>query len=333
MKINRVCMIGGTGFVGHALARQLSGAGYACRIVSRHPHRHRDLKLLPGVELTEADVFNPQALRRQIEDCDAVVNLVGILNEAGETQSFRRVHVALVDSIVDAMRDTGVPRLLHMSAVNAHADKGSSEYLRTKGEGEDHAHHRGGGAVQTTSFRPSVIFGPGDSFFNRFATLLRSLPGPFPLACPETRFAPIYAGDVALAFQKGLEDPTTIGQRYDLCGPEAYTLRELVVYTARTLGMDKTVIGLSDRSSRLQARILGYLPGRPFTYDNYLSMQTDSLCRTNGLQALGITPTPIESIVPLYLSPEGDQRRRYRRLRSLAARADAGSAASSPARR
>jgi len=326
-------MIGGTGFVGHAIAERLSRAGFSCRIPSRHPHRHRDLRLLRGVELTEADIFNPQALRRQLEGRDAVINLVGILNEGGDTESFRRMHIALVDSIVDAMRDTGVVRLLHMSAVNADAEKGSSEYLRTKGEGEDHAHTRGGEALQVTSFRPAVIFGPGDTFFNRFANLLRTIPGPFPLACPDTRFAPVYVGDVALAIQKALEDPATAGHRYELCGPRAYTLRELVAYTARLIGVERPIIGLGDTASRIQARILGHMPGKPFTYDNYLSMQTDSLCWTNGMKELGITPTSVESIVPLYLSPQASQRRRYNMLRNRAARSALDSAPNMSARR
>ena len=159
-----------------------------------------------------------------------------------------------------------------------------------------------------------MIFGPGDIFFNRFAGLLGSLPGPFPLACPEARFAPVYVGDVVEAFARTLEDKTTWGKHYELCGPESFTLRALVEYTARQSGLDKRIIGLGDSASRLQARILGKLPGKPFSYDNYLSLQVSSLCSKDGLQELGIKPTSIDSVVP-YMLADKSARRRYQQLR------------------
>ncbi len=314
MKSSRVCILGGTGFVGHHLAARLAADGIGCTILSRHPQRHPELRTIPGVRLLGGDPFDDADLTRALAGCDAVVNLIGILNESGADGSFERVHVELGDRVVEACRDAGVRRLLHMSALNANETNGPSSYLKTKGEAESRAHTLGGARIQVTSFRPSVIFGPGDSFFNRFADLLRTLPGPFPLACPDARFAPVYVGDVTEAMRRTLQRPQSRGQRYALCGPRVFTLRELVQYTARQIGIDKAIVGLGDGASRLQARLLGLLPGRPFTLDNYLSLQVDSVCDDNGLPALGITPTDIDAVVPFYLGGKA-QRARYQALR------------------
>lgn len=312
MEIKQVCILGGTGFVGHHLAARLAADGIACRIPCRHPERHRDLMLLPGGETLAVDIFDPKALAAALADCQAAVNLVGILNPSGAS-GFRRMHVELVDILVDACRTAGVRRLLHMSALHADANRGGSEYLHSKGEGEDRA-HSAPEALAVTSFRPSVIFGPGDSFFNRFAGLLRLSPGVFPLACPHARFAPVYVGDVAEAFARALADPATAGNRYDLCGPRTFSLRELVDYTARSIGRPTLILGLGDAASRLQARLLGMVPGKPFSLDNYRSLQTDSLCTDDGLGALGIAARDIDAVVPLYLGDQA-QRRRYSMLR------------------
>lgn len=315
MSTQRVCILGGSGFVGQHLAARLCAQGITCRIVTRHPQRHRQLQVNPGLELVRANLFDQKSLAEQFSGCDAVINLIGILNESGKRQTFRRFHVELVDLIVDACRSARVPRLLHMSALHANEASGSSQYLRSKGEGENRAHTHGGAAMRVTSFRPSVIFGPGDSFFNRFAALLRYSPLIFPLACAKARFAPVYVEDVTEAFARALDDRTTHGKHFDLCGPSEYSLKELVEYTARVLGMRRLVLGLGDLPSRLQAGVLGLLPGKPFTLDNYLSLQIDSICKHNALTELGIDPMAIETIVPLYLGKAGYRARfdRYRR--------------------
>jgi NADH dehydrogenase len=313
MKLNSVCVLGGTGFVGRHLVARLAEHGYRVRVLSRHPQRHRDLLVNPGVELVSCNIHDVQQLTAQFKGLDAAINLVGILNERRDGD-FRRVHVDLVDKVADACRNNRVTRLLHMSALNASATEGPSLYLTTKGEGANRAHSQAG--LKVTSFRPSVIFGPDDSFFNRFAALLRVTPGIFPLACPDTRFAPVYVGDVAEAFCTALDDKSTWGKRYELCGPKAYTLKALVEYTAGQLGLRRWVIGLNPGLSRLQARILGLAPGKPFSYDNYLSLQRDSVCTENGLGLLGIEPTAVEAVVPLSLARQG-QRQRYNRLRKI----------------
>lgn len=309
-----VCLLGGTGFVGGHLAALLSAHGYRVRIPTRRATRHGALRVLPGVELIEADVHDASALRATLQGCAAAVNLVAILNE-GRAGRFQDMHVGLPRSLVRLCREGGVGRLLHMSALNADAARGPSGYLRSKGEGEDQAHQAEG--LRVTSFRPSVIFGPDDHFFNRFASLLRLSPGLFPLACPQARFAPVFVGDVAQAMLAALEDPLTVGQRYDLCGPRAYTLRELVEYTARVLDLKRRVIGLGSALSRLQAAVLGHLPGKAFTRDNFLSLQVDAVCEGGFPALFGITPASVEAVVPLYLRHR-DQRGRLDEYRQRA---------------
>ncbi|MEJ2610851.1 MAG: complex I NDUFA9 subunit family protein [Candidatus Thiodiazotropha sp.] len=315
--MNRICILGGTGFVGQRLVAILSNQGYACRVISRHPHRHNNLKICPNTELVKASQLDTASLRQIFSGCHAVINLIGILNESA-THSFRKVHIELVDSVVDAAIKSGSTRLLHMSALNADAGKGSSEYLRTKGEGENRAHTHGSSALQVTSFRPSVIFGSEDSLFNRFATLLQLSPWLFPLAAPNCRFAPVYVDDVANAFALALTKPETVGRHYNLCGPEVYSLKKLIEYTSKQIGVRTIVLPLNDRLSRIQAFLLGHIPGQPFTLDNYLSLQTDSICKQNGLIELGIQPQSIHSHVPGYLAKKNYRSRfdRYRRLRA-----------------
>ncbi len=318
MAINKVCILGGSGFVGRHISARLASEGISCRVVCRHPQRQQRLQILPDMELVQGDLSDKESLSKLLDGCDAVINLVGILNESQKPgQSFREIHVELVDRIAEAGREAGVQRFLHMSALNASASKGSSDYLRTKGEGENQAHTRGHSSMKVTSFRPSVIFGPGDSFFNRFAGLIRSAPGILPLACPDARFQPVYVADVAEAFARSLNDRSTWERHFELCGPKDYSLRELVQYTADVIGCKIGIIGLNDSMSRLQARIMEYLPGKPFTHDNYLSMRLDSVCGSNGLGRLGIEAHAVESMVPLYLGKEDSQRGRYARLRRL----------------
>lgn len=314
MKATKVCILGGTGFVGRHLAAALASRGLTCRILSRHPQRHRRLLTIEKVTLEQIDLFDSKRLIALFDDCDAVINLIGILNESGTAQNFQLVHIELGDLVVEACKQAGVERLLHMSALNASETNGCSQYLKSKGEAESRAHTLGQPQIKVTSFRPSVIFGHDDSFFNRFAGLLKTLPGPFPLACPNSRFAPVYVGDVANAFSMALDDKESWGRHYELCGPRIFTLRELVEYTANALSMRKKIIGLGDNASRLQARMLSLVPGKPFSYDNYLSLQTDSVCSEQGLEALGIQATDIDAVVPFFLSGKSE-RGRYARHR------------------
>ena len=303
-----VCILGGSGFVGRAIVRRLVREGHTATIVARRPERQRDLLVLPPVKLVGGDVYNPVFLQRQFRGMDAVINLIGILNERGrDGREFQRVHAALPVSIVGACKHAGVARYLHMSALNA-SPQGPSFYLRTKGEGEIAAHAAASGGLRVTSFRPSVIFGPGDSFINRFARLLRFTPWVFPLACPGARFAPVFVNDVAGAFIKAIDDPDTFGGRYDLCGPKVYTLKQLVEYTGELIGARRRIIGLPDWMSKLQAAMLEIVPGKPFSLDNYRSLQLDSVCLRGFPAIFNFNPSALEAIAPTYVTkPLGSQ--------------------------
>jgi NADH dehydrogenase len=295
MNIPHICLFGGTGFVGKQIISKLIAKGFHVKVITRHKHRHQDLWVIPNLELIECSLDDNAQIENALSGCDTVINLVGILNEFSN-DGFYKTHVLLTKNIVAACQAHNVKRLLHMSAL--HADEnGPSRYLQTKGEAENYVHSVHGDHLAITTFRPSVIFGPGDSFLNRFAGLLRQIPFAFPLACADTRFAPVFVGDVTDAFINALDNPSSFNQRINLCGPRIYTLRELVNYTANTIEVKRKIIGLPNWASKIQAFVMGLMPGKPFTRDNYLSLQIDSICTASDKSC----PTAIESIAPNYL--------------------------------
>jgi uncharacterized protein YbjT (DUF2867 family) len=297
----RIAVLGGTGFVGRSLCERLVMDGHEVRILTRQRERHRDLLVLPTAQVIEADVYSPAVLKREFQGLDAVVNLVGILNESGrDGKGFERAHAELPAKVVQACRQSGVARLLHMSALHASPD-GPSHYLRSKGRGEQIVHAAESDALHVTSFRPSVIFGSRDSFTNRFAGLLRQVPFVFPLACPGARMQPVHVEDVVQAFVLALDRHATFGKRYNLCGPKVYSLREIVAYLARQLGLERRILPLNNMLSRLQAAVLQFAPGKPFTPDNYRSLQVASVCEAAFPAIFGITPGRFDEIVPTYL--------------------------------
>ncbi len=295
-----ICVLGGTGFVGTAIINRLSEAGHWVTVPTRHPHLHQELQVLPTVRLIRADVHDPRDLDRLVEGMDAVINLVGILNEHGRN-TFQRAHVELAAKLVGALRASRVRRLLQMSSLGADP-RGPSRYLRSKGEAEAlvRAAHA---QVDFTIFRPSVIFGPGDSLTNRFAGLLHQSHGWLPLARAQARFAPVYVGDVAAAFVYALRTRGTIGQTYELGGPQIMTLEELVRTTAAVAALPCHVFGLPDSLARLQGLIMGLLPGKPFTLDNFRSLTRDSICTEDGFDRLGLPRHRLLELLPIYLAP------------------------------
>lgn len=306
----KILVLGGSGFVGGYLARRLSRDGHRLTVVTRHAPAARHLRIVPGLRVVQADPLDRDALARTAVDHEAAINLVGILNERGRDGSgFRRAHVELVETLVAVCRETGIPRLLQMSALNA--GTGESLYLKTRGEGEERV--RGSG-LDWTIFRPSTIFGPDDSFINRFATLLRLSPV-LPLARPGAKFAPAYVGDVAEAFVRALEDPETAGGVYELCGSETWELKALVAWIAGQLHMRRLIIGLPDWAGRLQGAVFDFVPGKPFSSDNFKSLLTDSTCSEDGFARLGIDPWPMSQLATGWLRPDGRQERfrEYRR--------------------
>lgn len=294
----RIVLLGGSGFVGSALAARLVSGGARVSIPTRSRERARHLILLPTAEVVEADIHDPATLARLVRGADAVVNLVGILNESGR-DTFERVHVELARRVVEACRSCGVTRLVHMSALNADP-AGPSRYLASKGEAEKTVT---GSDLDWTVFRPSVIFGKGDSFLSLFARLARALPV-LALAAPESRFQPVWVGDVVTAFAHALERRGTARASFDLCGPSVYTLRELVRWTSETAGAVRPIVPLRGAMASMQAFVLEHLPGRLLSRDNLASMTKDSVCGCPFPAAFGIEPASLEALAPSWLAPE-----------------------------
>ena len=316
MQINTVCIIGGAGFVGSSIADVACAAGYRVRVVTRSLGRARDLTVLPTLELMVADVASEKGLDRAVDGMDAVVNLAGILNPRGR-ETFAAVHVDLPRRIGHAARKAGVRRFLHMSALGA-STTGPSEYLRSKGEGEE-AVRTGPSEIAWTVFRPSLIFGKNDKLTNLFANLARISPA-IPLARAQARFQPIWVEDVARCFVSALGDGRAFRHSYDLCGPRVYTLEEMVRFVVAALGLERKVIALPDALAQVQAFTFEHLPGKLISRDNLLSMSVDSVCSGPFPALFGCSPAALEAVVPEYLSAN-TSRARYDRYRHLAGRA------------
>jgi NADH dehydrogenase len=301
-----ICVLGGTGFVGTELVARLALDGHWVRVPTRNLARAERLRVLETIELFVADVHSPAALSQLFADCDAVINLVGILNPR-RAASFQAVHAELPAKIIAAARGAGVRQVLHMSALGAD-ERAPSQYLRTKaaGEAQLRAAPPAGSQKQpaVTVFRPSVIFGAGDSLTNRFARLLRLTAGFLPLARARARFAPIHVVDVAEAFRRVLGARAGFGQVYQLCGPEVMTLRDIVRVSARVARLPCHVVPLPDVAARIQGLVMGLLPGKPFSLDNFRSLTVDCVCQEDGCARLGIRPQHMLAVLPTYLGDD-----------------------------
>ena len=302
MSLAKVLILGGSGFVGTYVANRLADLGVTVTVPSRRRERQRGIILLPNVDMVQADIHDPITLERLMDGQDAVINLVGILHSRDfklpYSADFARAHVELPKKIVDACKRAGVRRLLHMSALKA--DPGApSEYLRSKADGEA-AVLAAQGPLDVTVFRPSVIFGPGDSFITLFANILKKAPF-FPLGYGRAKFQPIYAGDVAECFIRALEDPASFGRSYDLAGPKIYSLKQIVEYVNRVSGYHRTIKDVSDFWALLQAGLMWLLPNPPMSPDNLRSMEVDSVIGEGTSLPFGVIATPFESVVPTYV--------------------------------
>lgn len=302
--MKRILILGGTGFLGRALCGQLQADptfGDARLLVpSRKRERGKHLFPLPQVDVLEANVHDDATLQRLLAGADAVVNLVAILH--GTPQAFEAAHVGLCQRLAEACAKFGVHRLVHVSALGVPDDPGTapSHYLRTKSEAELALGMPG---LALTVLRPSVIFGAHDRFLNLFAGLQRLFPV-MPLAGGEARFQPVWVEDVAAAIVRCLADPATAGQTYELGGPDVFTLAELVKLSGRWSGHVRPVLPLPLAAGRLQASLMGCLPGEPLmSHDNLDSMRVPNVLtgRLPGFEALGIAPTPMAAVVPGYL--------------------------------
>ena len=293
-----VLVLGGSGFVGRNVVARLSGAGHRVTVLTRRRATARHLILLPTVDVVEGDPYDRATLERLAVPATAALNLVGVLNERPRV-TFERAHVELPRLLVEVCQSAGVRRLLHMSALGAEA-AGPSRYQRTKGEGEAIVAASG---LATTIFRPSVIFGRDDQLTNLFAKLSRLFPV-LMVGGADARFQPVFIADVAHCIVQALDDDATIGQRYNLCGPKVYTLRELVRFAGEASGHARPIIGLGPTAARLQALAFEILPGGLMSRDNLLSMSRDNVCDGPFPSVFGLVPTSLEAVGASWLGRE-----------------------------
>jgi NADH dehydrogenase len=316
-----IVVLGGTGFLGTRLVARLIKDGHQVTVLSRDRELHKHLLVLPGLTLENCDVYQEAQLSERFRGKDVVINLVGILNERWfGGAGFRRAHTELTQHILKAMKSAGVTRLLQMSALKAASDA-PSYYLRSKGESEKLIHAQT--ALDWTVFKPSVMFGPGDAFLNRFAGLLGAIPFAFPLARPNARLQPVAVDDVVNATRLCLQGGASIHQTYELGGPQVYTLREIVSLAATLTHHRRWIIGLPNFLGRMQAFFMNFVPGRPFSSDNYRSLKVDSVCNEDGFARLGIKPQSMAASARLFLGAQEDNAR-LSQNRAAAGRAKSG---------
>jgi uncharacterized protein YbjT (DUF2867 family) len=333
MAHKRILVTGGTGFIGRAIAAKLAALDVQVVVPTRRRGASKALWPLPTVEVVEANIHNEAELEAVLAGCDAVMNLVGILHgrpgrsadpkqlgDGGDPYGpdFSKAQIELPKKIADACVKLGVKRLLHMSALGlGDGDKRllPSMYLRSKAAGEQMVKQTLG--LQWTIFRPSVVFGPEDKFLNIFAKMQALLPC-IPLARANTRFQPIYVGDVADAFVNALNLPETMGKTYDLVGPQVFSLKGLVQTAGRMAGHERPVIELPDVLGRLQAFALEKAPGPTLmSRDNFDSMAINNISADGVAAELGLQLRSIHEIGPTYLCSMAD---RYGEARTRARR-------------
>jgi NADH dehydrogenase len=302
MHARKIVVLGGTGFIGSHLVPRLAAAGDWVTVLSRNREKHRNLLVLPNAPVVSVDPYDRAALVRRFAGHDAVINLVGILNETGGSR-FSRAHVDLTATVIAACREAGVGRLLQMSSLNAGSNV--SKYLKTRGEAETLVKNSG---LDWTIFRPSVVYGRGDGLVSRFHTLLKFAPV-LPLARPRAKIAPVYVGNVVEAIARCVHDRETHGHIYQLYGPEVYTLAQIVRMIRDAAHLHRLVLPLPDALGWLQARLCDFIPGRPFSSDNFRSLKLDSVGDRDGLAELGIPPRNFEVLLPELLMRRQHERR------------------------
>jgi NADH dehydrogenase len=296
-----VTVFGGSGFIGRYVVQRLARDGWTVRVAVRHPARAKFLKPLGDIgQITPLCVplQDAAAVATSLAGADAAINLVGILFEAGR-QRFQAVQAEGAGAIARAAAEAGVKSLVHVSSIGADP-AAASVYARTKGEGE--------AAVlaafpEATILRPSVLFGPEDDFFNRFAEMSRFAPALPLVGGGRTRFQPVYVGDVATAVMTALDEPACRGKVYELGGPKVYSFRELLEIMLKVIGRRRALVNLPFGIASLQAAFMELLPVPPLTRDQVALLRHDNVVAPGALtfKDLGIEPTALEAIIPSYL--------------------------------
>lgn len=296
-----ITLFGGSGFLGRYLVRHLARQGHVLRIAVRHPERANFLKPLGDVgQITPvpASLLHEESVRQAVEGVDAVVNFVGILYERGQ-RSFQAVHVEGARRVAAAASDAGAQTLVHVSAIGADAGA-PARYAKSKAAGETAVMSA---FPKATIIRPSIVIGPEDDFFNRFAAMTRISPALPLIGGGTTRFQPVYVGDIAEAIAKTLLEPGHAGKLYELGGPQVFTFKQLMELLLSEIARKRLLINLPSSLASFNARFLELLPVPPLTRDQVLLLKQDNVVSADarGFKELGIEPQAIEAVMPTYL--------------------------------
>ena len=300
MKTHQIAVLGGPGFIGRYVVKHLAGRGEVLTVGSRHAADAKFLKLkgdVGQVGLVNIGIDDEARLPAFLAGKDALINCVGILAERG-AQKFDRIHHQAPARLARLAREAGIERLIHISAIGADP-RSPSAYARSKAAGEQAVRD----AFPTaTILRPSIVFGPEDDFFNRFAAIAMVSPV-LPLIGGETRFQPVYVGDVAEAVVRALDDPAAAGRTYELGGPKIYTFRALLELMLAEMRRKRWFIDLPFTVATAQAYAMSLLPKPPLTPDQVEMLRRDNVVSSGALTlgTLGIDPVAVEAILPSYL--------------------------------
>lgn len=300
MNTKLVTVFGGSGFLGRHTVRALAKAGWRIKIATRHPGKGfflRPLGSVGQIDFVKCDVADAESVAAAVMGAQAVINLTGILFPSGQT--FQDVQADGAENIAKAVAAAGVTSLVHVSAIGADAES-ASEYARTKAAGEQAVRDAFPGAV---ILRPSIVFGPEDGFFNKFAAMARMLPVLPLVGGGHTRFQPVFVGDVAAAIVTALSSQTARGRTFELGGPSTYSFKELLQLILRETGRNRALVPLPFGLASFQAAFLQLLPKPVLTMDQVKLLKKDNVVAPTaaGLADLGITPTSVEAVVPSYL--------------------------------
>jgi NADH dehydrogenase len=290
----RVCIIGGSGFVGRAIVHEAISQGHQVTVACRHPERARSL-LLSCERLVRADVADGSGLDDAVQGADIVINLVGLLFEKGR-YNFETVHVQGTEHVLAACTKAGVSQYLHMSALGA-GQVEDSKYSMSKGAAEDQVRQT---EINWTIFRPSIIYGAGDSFFNKFKKMTDILPV-LPVISWYTRFQPVWVEDVARAFVASIGNKHVTGKEFELAGPKVYKFRQLQELLMDTLGRKRMLFSMPDKVAELLAAVTRFLPTPSITKDQLILLKHDNVVQGEAFPKIFGDPSALEDILPTFI--------------------------------
>jgi NADH dehydrogenase len=300
MEAKQITVFGGSGFLGRHAIRALAKAGWRIKVANRHPNRGfflRPLGQVGQIGFVKCDVTEPDQIETALQGSQAAVYFPGLLAPRG--QSFEAVHATGAGYVAEAAARLGIRQLIHISAIGADSES-ESRYAQTKAEGEARVR---AAFLTAVILRPSIVFGPEDQFFNKFAAMARMLPALPLIGGGHTRFQPVFVGDVATAIVAALNSPAAQGKTYELGGPTIYSFKELMQIVLRETGRSRLLVPLPFALASIKAFFLQFAPNPLLTPDQVRLLRHDSVVAPTAftLADLGILPTTVEAEVPAYL--------------------------------